>query len=67
MAWNGFPGNSTTATGFTAVWSHRVAVVGVADRAQASDNGATPIKMIAIDDWLVRFQIIAVGAVVRVR
>jgi hypothetical protein len=66
IAWNGLPGNSITATGFTAAWSHR-GVTGVDDCAQVSNNDATAITMIATDECLVRLQIIAVGAVVRIR
>jgi hypothetical protein len=56
-----------TATGFTAVRSHRVAVAGAADRAQASDNCAIAIKMSATDGLPVRLHIIAVIVVLRIR
>jgi hypothetical protein len=62
MAWNGFPGNSITATGFAAAWPHRAALIGSGDRAQANDDAPIAIKMIATSDCLVRLQIIAVDA-----
>src|SRR5262249_36095709 len=66
MAWNGFPGTSTTVTGFTPACSHRAGLSGLGDGAQASDNGAIAITTIASDDCPASPQSIAVDLFVRV-